>query len=277
MKTIKINIKQLVLILFFSIISFFIYFLIQINDKSTKVVFCDVGQGDGAYIRIENKTDVVIDAGPDRSILSCLGKYMPFWDKEIELAFLSHANKDHYQGFYFISDRYKIINFITTESPFTTITYKNLIKNLINKKVKIYYFFQGEKITVGKNNQFIIYWPKHGLKSSNDNDYSQIMIFKHNDKSILFTGDANSKIFNEVLADNDFINNKINIIKIPHHGSKYGINKIFLKVIKPDIAVISVGKNNPYGHPAKELIDLLKALKIEIKRTDENDDVIFNF
>ncbi|GIW64542.1 MAG: metallo beta-lactamase superfamily lipoprotein [Patescibacteria group bacterium] len=267
--------KFLILMIFVFLIGLTSYLIFLQIDKSTKIIFCNVGQGDAAYIRIENKTDVLIDAGPNKDVLSCLGKYMPFWDKEIELAFLSHSNKDHYQGFYYINERYKIKNFITTESPFVTNTYKQLINNLINKKTKIYYYFQREKINIGKNNQFIFFWPNKNLVSSDDNDYSQIMIFKNNNFKILFTGDATSKILNNILADNNFLNNKINIIKIPHHGSKYGINKKFLEVIRPDIAVISVGKNNSYGHPAKEVLNLLKALNIKIKRTDINGDIKF--
>ncbi len=267
--------KILILVIFVFLVGLISYFIFLKINRSTKVVFCNVGQGDAAYIRIKNKTDVLIDAGPNKDVLSCLGKYMPFWDKEIELAFLSHPNKDHYQGFYYINERYKIKNFITTESPFVTNTYKQLINNLINKKTKIYYYFQSEKITVGKNSQFIFFWPNKNLVSSYDNDYSQIMIFKNNNFKILFTGDATSKILNNVLTDNNFLNNKINIIKIPHHGSKYGINKKFLEVIRPDIAVISVGKNNSYGHPTKEVLNLLKALNIKIKRTDINGDIKF--
>jgi hypothetical protein len=78
MEGIKITKKQIILILTFSFLSFFGYFLFQNLESKTKIVFCDVGQGDATYIRVKNKVDVLIDAGPDKKILTCLGKYMPF-------------------------------------------------------------------------------------------------------------------------------------------------------------------------------------------------------
>ncbi len=117
-------------LILFSIFSFTIIlyiFLSSYFDQRTKIVFCDVGQGDAAYMRIKNKIDVLIDAGPDKSVLSCLGKYMPFWDRKIELAFLSHPNNDHYNGYFYIADRYKIDKFITVDSPIITKSYKKLL------------------------------------------------------------------------------------------------------------------------------------------------------
>lgn len=275
MEGIRITKKQIISTILFFILSFTFYFLIINLDKRTKIVFCDVGQGDGTYIRIKNKIDVLIDAGPDKSILSCLGKHMPFWDKQIEIAFLSHSNKDHYQGFYYINERYKILNFITIKSPFETKNYKKLINNLLKKQVNVYYYFQGNKIKIDKETNFLFLWPKKDFISTNDNEYSQVMIFNQNEFKILFTGDISFKILAQIIKDNDFIKNKIEIIKIPHHGSKNGINKKILDIIKPNIAVISAGKNNSYGHPAKEVINILKALNIKIKRTDVDKDIIF--
>lgn len=89
----------------------------------------------------------------------------------------------------------------------------------------------------------------------------------------MFTGDITSKNLYYIVKKNNL--NKIQIIKIPHHGSKNGIDKKILNIIKPKLAVISVGKNNPYGHPTNEVINILKALNIKIKRTDVDKDIIF--
>ncbi|MGB9882969.1 MAG: ComEC/Rec2 family competence protein [Microgenomates group bacterium] len=279
METVRISKKQLFIILIFliifSAISFLVYFFIRNLDQRTTLVFCNVGQGDAAYLRIKNKIDVLIDAGPDKSILSCLGKYMPFWDKKIELAFLSHPNKDHYQGFYFINDRYKIDYFITIDSPFISQAYKNLLEKLQKKQVTILKKFTDDQIKID-NDLFWFFWPDKDFVSKDDNDYSHLLLFQENDFKVLFTGDASQKILN-LLANQTQINflKNVNIIKIPHHGSKNGMNQKFLQIIRPQIAVISVGKNNSYGHPAKEVLDLLEALKIITKRTDKDGDVVF--
>jgi len=275
MEELNISKKQIILILTFSFLTFFVYFLFQNLDSKTKIVFCDVGQGDATYIRVKNKVDVLIDAGPDKKILNCLGKHMPFWDKKIELAFLSHPNKDHYQGFFFINGRYKIERFVTVESPFVSPSYKNLIETLKKNQVLILKKFQGDQINV-LNDRFLFLWPVKNYFSYQDNDYSHLLLFQEDDFKALFTGDASPKILNLIVKTNtiDFIKN-INLLKIPHHGSKNGLTKNFLSISNPKIAVISVGKNNTYGHPAKEVLEMLKAQKVKIKRTDEEGNITF--
>jgi len=275
MEGVRITKKQIILILIFSFLSFLGYFLFQNLESKTKIVFCDVGQGDATYIRVKNKVDVLIDAGPDRKILTCLGKYMPFWDKKIELAFLSHPNKDHYQGFFFINNRYKIDKLITTEGPFVSQTYKKLINDLKKNGVLILKKFQGDQINI-LNDRFLFLWPVKDYFSSEDNDYSHLLLFQEDHFKALFTGDASPKILNFIVRTNyiDFIKN-ITLIKVPHHGSKNGLTKNFLSISNPKIAVISVGKNNTYGHPVKEVLEMLKAKNIKIKRTDEEGNIVF--
>ena len=256
-----------------------IVFILQIFDTRTTVVFCDVGQGDGVYMRIQNKIDVIIDAGPDRSILSCLGKYMPFWDRKIELAFLSHPNNDHYNGYFFITDRYKIDKFITVESSIVSKTYKTLLNKISTKNIPLLYKVVGDRIKV-EDGQFTIYWPPMNFISPHDNDFSSVILFNRGGSrpaltfQVLFTGDASPFVLSKLLHQSF---GTINILKVPHHGSKNGLTKGFLELVNPRVAVISVGKNNSYGHPTKKVLDLLKAQKINIKRTDIEGDILFNF
>ncbi|MEK7633464.1 MAG: MBL fold metallo-hydrolase [Patescibacteria group bacterium] len=258
------------------ILSFFVCLLIFFNnyfDQRTKIVFCDVGQGDAAYIRIENKIDVLIDAGPDKSVLSCLGKYMPFWDRKIELAFLSHPNRDHYNGYFFVADRYQIDRFITVNSPIASKTYKKLLQKISNKKIKIEEAFAGKIIPAVQPRRldeakFVIFWPPKNFMSNNDNDFSSVILFN----GVLFTGDASPFVLGRLSHG---AIKKINVLKIPHHGSKNGLTKKFLDLADPTTAVISAGKNNFYGHPSKEVLDMLKAKDVKIKRTDKIGDVVF--
>lgn len=256
------------------IASFIICLLIFFNnyfDTRTKIVFCNVGQGDAAYIRIKNKIDILIDAGPDKSVLSCLGKYMPFWDRKIELAFLSHPNNDHYNGYFFIIDRYKIDKFITVNSPIVSITYKKLLNKISDKNISLLFKVSGDKIII-EDRQFIFYWPSIGFISSNDNDFSQILLFQENGFKLLFTGDASPFILGRLSHG---AIEKVDILKVPHHGSKNGLTKTFLDLADPMMAVISVGKNNSYGHPNQMTLNMLKAKNIKIRRTDVEGDVVF--
>jgi competence protein ComEC len=97
-------------------------------------------------------------------------------------------------------------------------------------------------------------------------------LFQEKNFRILFTGDISLPILEKVLKQSKI---KTTILKIPHHGSKYNLSKNVLLLADPTIAVISCGKNNSYGHPAREVLDMLKAAKIKVRRTDKEGDIIF--
>lgn len=260
---------------FLSLLIILLMFFIQTSDNRTKIIFCDVGQGDAAYIRVKNKVDILIDAGPSKKVLNCLGKYMPFWDRKIELAILSHHDKDHYGGFLHLINRYKIDKFLTIDYRFDSKTYQNF-KNRLKKTKTIYQtVYQGNNLLILKDN-LRFYWPPLDIKSYDSNDYSLIFLFEEDNFKALFTGDASPRILNLLAKSNrDRSLNNVNILKIPHHGSVNGLTKNFLELANPKIAVISVGKNNSYGHPHKEILDLLKAKNTIIKRTDKEGDIKF--
>src|SRR3989344_562127 len=123
-------------LLFSSLIIFFIFFTSYFSSKTT-IVFCDVGQGDGAYIRLKNRIDILVDAGPDRKILECLGKYMPFYDRSIELAILSHPQKDHFGGFLYILDRYDVKKFWMSPVYNTNPTFARLLDKIDAKSIPL--------------------------------------------------------------------------------------------------------------------------------------------
>lgn len=247
--------------------------------QTTTVVFCDVGQGDGAYIRTEDKVDILVDAGPNRKILNCLGKYMPFYDRTIELAFLSHPQKDHAGGYLYILDRYKIINFISTPVQSQAQFFRDLQEKLTEKKINVRYLYAGENIGFGKT-QINFFWPDKGFLGFSDNqdpnDFSQVFILTHKNTKILFTGDAENPILD--LLTKRFSGQsalKTDLLKAPHHGSKNGLTREFLQLADPTISVISVGKNNSYGHPSKSVLDMFRALNKKHLRTDENGNIVF--
>lgn len=258
-------------------------------NNETRVVFCDVGQGDAIYVRIYNKIDILIDAGPDKKVLQCLGKYMPFFDKTIELAILSHPQKDHFGGFENILDRYKIILFILNPINNPAISFQTFIKKLEDNKIELESKYSGDTIKVS-NYKITFYWPSRSFLASNIyknersisqfilnnslvnlNKYSYVFKLENNNKSILFTGDIDKEISNKI---SNYLS-RINILKVPHHGSKNGATKKFIEKIRPNISVISVGKNNSYGHPNIEILDFLNNVNSIIKRTDVNGDIIF--
>ena len=281
-------------LLFSSLIIFFIFFTSYFSSKTT-IVFCDVGQGDGAYIRLKNRIDILVDAGPNRKILECLGKYMPFYDRSIELAILSHTQKDHFGGFLYILDRYDIKKFWLSQVYSSSRSFAELLTKIETKDIDLDLPKAGETAEIlGEKVEF--FWPSDSFIDQNTfsdstthrllrqtgldtNDFSLIFTFAVNGIKILFTGDASPQILSKLssmsLGRQDQSKLKSDILKIPHHGSKNGLTATFLNLADPMYSVISVGKRNSYRHPAKEILDILKASKTNILRTDEKGDIVF--
>ena len=279
----EINLKtQVILPAIISLIITFVYFGFLKTNQRDLAVFCNVGQGDAAYLRI-NSVDILVDAGPSKKVLECLGKHMPFYDKKIELAILSHPQKDHFGGYFSVISRYKIDYFVAPAVEGTGFAFKNFEDLLEKKEIERIFPTAGYRIKIGKA-KIIFFWPTKEyidkLPSKDLNDYSLIFKLFTPSYSFLFTGDASQTVLNN-LSQWAKINSprafKTKILKVPHHGSINGLTWDFLILADPEIAVISVGKNNSYGHPHQKILNYLKALNTKIWRTDLNGEFKIEF
>lgn len=253
------------------------YQYVKFNDHKLHIIICDVGQGDGIFIRTPRNQDIVIDGGPDDSILSCLAKHMPFWDRAIDLMILTHPHADHITGLIDVIKRYKVMGFYTEKVGNTTDIYEILIKTLKDYRIKEQFVWQGDNFRF-KDGLFLkILWPtpdwvnRNAINEGNldINGFSVIASLSYGNFKALFTGDAGAVAIEKI----DDLVGKIDLLKVPHHGSKTGLTEDILRVLNPKVAVISVGKKNRYGHPATFTLELLKSKNIKTLRTDQNGEV----
>lgn len=232
----------------------------QKPDERVKVIFCDVGQGDGTIVE-KGSFQMVIDTGFDNGkMLRCMGEHLPFWDKEIEVMMISHWDSDHSGALKSISKYYKIDSLVTSQMP-NKDSEQNLYTTLLSS---------GDYLKVGEISFEILGPEESGDKT---NDGSLVGILKYNDKSYLFTGDATEKMEQRLVWRN-ILNEKVDVLKVSHHGSAEATSKELLEVIKPEAAVISVGKDNKFGHPTKTVLERLKEAGVSVYRTDESGDVV---
>jgi len=268
----------------FLLSAIFFYQNAKLNDGKLHVIVCDVGQGDGILIRTPNGSDILVDGGPDDSILNCLSAHLPFWDRTIELMVLSHPHTDHAAGLVDVLKRYTVLHFVTEKVLGSTATYKRLEDELTIKKLSAQYFFAGDRIDLADKTQLLTLWPSHEwlnngqLQAGNEQSDSQnldlngfclIELLAYGDFKVLLTGDAGSLTEDKITAEVG----KVDILKVPHHGSKTGMSDYFLSTINPSLAIISVGAKNKYGHPAQSALDLLKNHNIKTLRTDKDGEV----
>ena len=254
-------------------------FFSQLPDGKLHMIFCNVGQGDAAYIKFPDGKDMLIDGGPGGKtpkVLGCLGKYMPFFDRTIDIVVLTHPQEDHLGGLQEVMKRYEVANFVHSDVGNTTKGYETVMKLIAEKHIPDRIVGTGEKIAIGSTH-LVVLWPISSLSNlsnpSNVNDASIVFKLSYGTFDALFTGDADSHVDSELtkipLLDPD----GIEVLKVPHHGSKTGMTDGFLQWLGPiKLAIISVGKNM-YGHPAKETITQLETIGAQVLRTDENGNI----
>lgn len=250
----------------------FAYQQARFSDGKLRIVFCDVGQGDAVFIRTPNKQDILIDGGPDNSVLNCLSEHMPFWDKEIELVFATHPDADHITGLVAVFENYKVKSFNTSKKTTDTAIFKRLNSTIAKHYVPVRYIYSGDKFKVGQV-ELLTFWPTAEYVSADNksvatNNFSLIQLLSYGDFTALFTGDNIASnlegVFTEPLS--------VDVLKVPHHGSKTGLNATLLQELAVNMAVISVGKNS-YGHPTPFILDLLNQFGIKTLRTDRGGEV----
>ncbi len=213
-------------------------------DGKLHVVFCNVGQGDGAVITL-GYFQAVIDTGAyEDKILKCLDQHIPFWDKELELVIISHADKDHVGALPGINKFYRIGRLVEKAKVGDMFRYTSLYFDVIKGSE--------DKATSSDGSQ--------------TNLSSIVVEVRYGEFSALFTGDIDIAS-EKVLAESGYLR-KVDVLKVAHHGSKNSSSVEFLDRVRPDYAVISSGKNNSYGHPTKEALERLGGVGAKVMRTD---------
>lgn len=235
----------------------------DVTDEFLKIYFLDVGQADSTLI-INNNQTMLIDAGNNEDGNLIVEFIKSLGIEKIDYLVGTHAHEDHIGGMDDIINNFNIGTVYlpyTTEKTTTTKTFEDVLDSLIAKKLSITTANIGDKFTLGNTNCEIMYVDNSEPEDTNDQSICIRLEFKN--ESFLFMGDASGKV--------EKARNwpQTNVLKVAHHGSKTSTSKEFLKQVKPQIAIISVGKDNSYKHPSEQVLERLESIKAKIYRTDE--------
>jgi competence protein ComEC len=275
----------------------------QQPSERARMVSCDVGQGDAILI-IKGNNQVLIDGGPSsEKILTCLEQYVPFYDRTIELIVLTNTDFDHLNGLSTVIERYQVIQFVTSDGVHESDPLIKFGDVLVSNQLSAVPIEQGDIIKVGSDQTktqlvFNVLWPPDTIeqnvaifsgqlsesnrsqilgasaKRGDLNERSVILLLLEGDKKILLTGDTGDQTEKLLLKQGKLPD--IDILKVGHHGSKYASGTEFLESLKPEIAIISVGAKNRYGHPTQEVLERLSRVGSIIKRTDVDGSVVID-
>lgn len=231
----------------------------------TEITAIDVGQGDAFLIVTEKGKRILIDGGGSETSDYDVGKniLMPYLlDRgfmKIDYIFISHAHADHIDGIYTIVENFRVDKIFVGPQLENDEKILKLKESAKKEKIAIVEIFEENKIKID-DLEFEILYPSKNVLEENINNLSLIVKLNCNGREILFTGDAEEEVEKYLIKKYD---NKldVDILKVGHHGAKTSSSEEFIKVVSPDISIISVAKDNNYGHPNKEVIRRLEQFR----------------
>ena len=241
------------------------------STEKLKVHFIDVGQADCILIQTPSNHTMLIDAGNDDDSDKILSYIKKLNIKKIDVIIGTHPHEDHIGGLHSIISGFEIGKIYIPKVSSNTKTFEKLLNTIKSKSIKVTTATAGLKISLDSKLAVNILAP-NGVKYDDVNNYSAVVKLVFGNTSFLFTGDAEEVSENEMLAKKYIL--KADVLKEGHHGSNSSTSINFLNAVSPKFAVISVGKNNDYGHPADETISKLVNAKIKIFRTDLSGTII---
>lgn len=268
---------QYALVTAFLVVNIFIWSAVVRVDHHgvLTVAFLDVGQGDAIYIEAPNGNQMLVDGGPSSgALLRALGHVMPYWDRSIDVVLATHADQDHVGGLPAVVQNMDVQTVITTENTSGTgayVSFENATKQINARHIIAR---AGERVILDDGVTFEILFPDRDTKGWETNTSSIVARLSYGSESFLLTGDSPQSIEQYLVAKDSSVLHS-NILKLGHHGSKTSNSKIFISAVNPDYAVISAGKGNKYGHPNKEVLDLLAELNIPSVSTIEKGTIVF--
>lgn len=272
----------------FSVLLFSFYILLKNSStergqvqNNSRVIFFNVGQGDGALIQTSFKQDILIDGGSDGIIIEKLNQNMTFENRNIELAVLTHNHDDHFGGLLRImeQDDFKIDKLLFSNKVCQSAGCEEFYRLAEKRNVEMIQAKLGMRIDLFCTEDENCYWldvlgPVAKFSNDKNLNNTSIIIKAHlPEKDFLFTGDVEEKVWDYYV--NSYSNNFLDadILKVAHHGSRNGTTEDLLKLVSPEEAIISCGQDNNFGHPHSETLKLLDSFGVNIRRTDLEGDI----
>ncbi|MEK7227628.1 MAG: MBL fold metallo-hydrolase [Patescibacteria group bacterium] len=232
------------------------------------VYFLDVGQGDAMFVDTPSHRQLILDGGRNKKVLTELGKIMPFGDKNIDIMIESHPDADHIGGLLEVASRYDVGVFLEPGVESGNKVDDELKRRISEKKIRSILARRGMVINFGDGVKLTILSPDRDVSRLSTNNASIVAKLEYGENSLLLTGDSTKKVENILLGLDKYILNS-DVLKAGHHGSRTSTATAFAAAVSPEYAVISAGKDNSYGHPHKEVLNILTKVGAKVVSTAE--------
>lgn len=233
----------------------------SLSPSREGITVCDVGQGDASIINLGTEGLIISDCGPDDKILSCLAGEIGYWKKDISALIISHPHADHFSGCFSLLERYQVRKIFVSSAPVNDPGYAEFITLAKEQGVSVSVPASGDELVFSQECR--LRFLRTSYEGNNLNNFSLGFKFVCGGTSFLSLGDLEKE--EELSLSGDL---SADILKVSHHGADTSSAIKFLEKVSPRIAIISVGENNRYGHPAVATLENLTRLSALIWRTD---------
>jgi len=273
--------EKILKILFGIMISGYLAFCVlfwQLPDDKFHIMFLDVGQGDSIFIKTPQNHQILIDGGPDNAVVEELGGVMPFFNKSIDLVVLTHPHADHINGLVEVLERFEVENVLITGVADDEEAYIEFLNVIDEKDIRIFIAEEGTDFLFNDMLLDVLYPFESiaGMSFDNLNNSSVVVRVVYEDIEVLLTGDLEMEGEEKLVEAG--VELKSDILKAGHHGSKTASGLEFLGEVGAEIAVISCGLNNKFGHPHEEAMQNFALSGVEeVRRTDLEGTVEYEF
>ncbi|WLR58424.1 ComEC/Rec2 family competence protein [Guptibacillus hwajinpoensis] len=253
-------------------ISLLILFLmpydVTAQSNVVEVHFIDVGQADSILITYGEKA-VLVDAGDNGDGETVSNYIKKLGINQLDYIVATHPHHDHIGGMDDVIENFDVQTVMMPDVSYPTVHYKSLLKVLKKKDITLEKARKGMKIKLGHQVNIKVISPSKEAEYEDFNDYSAVLRLSHKENSFLLMGDAGVEVEKQMLEKVKMKQLKSDVLKMGHHGASSATSETFLKAVTPETAVISVGKNNRYDFPDKNVIQRLNEHHISVLRTDE--------
>ena len=236
------------------------------------VTFLDVGQGDAILIRSPSGHNILVDGGPNgEEITAALGRRLPFWDRHLHLVVLTHPDQDHLAGLVTVLERYDVDQVLAPALADDSPTFRAWQEAIAERDIPQREAFAGQWLDLGGGASLsVLHPPRDFLDAPADEDDSSLVLkVSLGDAAFLLTADIGADGESYLLDNHTDL--RAPVLKVAHHGSRASTSTAFLAAVEPLTAVISLGEDNRYGHPALQTLDRLGTRPVF--RTDLHGDV----
>lgn len=249
----------------------------RLADGKLHLYVLNIGQGDAILLRTPRGRHILIDGGPDLTVLEELGKHLSYFRRRIDLLVLTHPDKDHVAGLPEAVRRHHIDRVMLTGVERALPRYAELIDVLDERNNPLIVPNPQEDIDLGDGVLIDVLWPDAatmdpGMETNRSSIVLRILYGPH---AVMLTGDADEWTETQILASGAPV--RSTVLKLGHHGSRTSTATSFLLAVQPMLAIVSAGKDNAYGHPHPSILARLKSLGIPVRSTMEEGTIELEF